>query len=47
VQDFADANLAARGRSVDLIVPAAVYREWIVIGEAPEQLPASVLLTPE
>ena len=47
VQDFADAYQAARARSVDLIVSAAVYRGWIAIGEAPEQLPRGVLLLEE
>ncbi len=46
VQDFADAYQAAHvSRGVDLIVPAAIYREWIAIGDAPESLPRGVLLS--
>jgi hypothetical protein len=44
VQDFADACQAAHvSRGVDLIVPAAIYREWIAIGDVPERLPRGVL----
>src|SRR6266851_2687906 len=45
-QDFADAYQAAHvSRGVDLIVPAAIYREWIAIGDAPQRLPRGVLLS--
>jgi hypothetical protein len=43
VQDFADACQAVHvSRDVDLIVPAAIYREWIAIGDVPERLPRGV-----
>ena len=46
VQDFADAYQAAHVfRRVDLIVPAAIYTEWIAIGDAPQRLPRGVLLS--
>lgn len=47
VQGFADAYLAACvSRGVDLIVPAAIYRQWVATGDAP-QIPArGVLLSP-
>src|SRR5947209_3502034 len=46
VRDFGDADQAACvTRGVDLIVPAAVYREWIASGDAPEQPPQGVRLS--
>ena len=46
VQDFGDAYQAAHvSRGVDLIVPAAIYREWIAAGDAPEEVPRGVLLS--
>jgi hypothetical protein len=46
VQDFGDAYQAARvSRGVDLVVPAAVYREWIAAGDAPEEPPQGVRLS--
>lgn len=45
VQGFAYAYLAACvSRGVDLIVPAAVYGEWVVAGDAPQMPPRGVLL---
>jgi hypothetical protein len=36
VQGFADGYLAACvHREVDLIVPAAIYEEWVAAGDAP------------
>jgi hypothetical protein len=40
VPDFDDAYQATCiSRGADLIVPAAIYREWVAIGEAPEERP--------
>jgi hypothetical protein len=46
VQDFGDAYQAAHvSQGVDLIVPAAIYREWIASGDAPEEVPQGVRLS--
>jgi hypothetical protein len=46
LQSFGDAYLAAIvSRGVDLIVPAAIYREWIASGDAPEEVPQGVRLS--
>jgi hypothetical protein len=46
VQDFDDAYQAAHvSGGIDLIGPAAIYRKWIAIGDAPERLPLGVLLS--
>lgn len=46
VQDFGDAYQAACvSRGVDLVVPAAVYRQWIASGDAPEDPPQGVRLS--
>lgn len=45
VNGFADAYLAAHAsRDVDLIVPAAIYQDWIAAGDAPEIPPPGVQL---
>jgi hypothetical protein len=47
VQSFADAYLAACvHREVDLIVPAAVYEEWVSAGNAPQVPLRGVVLSP-
>lgn len=48
VQSFADAYLAACvHREVDLIIPAAIYREWVASDVAPQVPPRGVLLSPQ
>jgi hypothetical protein len=45
VQDFGDAYQAAQtSRGVELVVPAAIYREWIAAGDAPTEVPRGVRL---
>ncbi len=47
VRSFADAYLAACAhRKVDLIVPAAVYEEWVAAGDAPQVPLQGVVLSP-
>lgn len=44
VRGYADAYLAACvHRDVDLIIPAAIYREWVAAGDAPEVPAAGVM----
>jgi hypothetical protein len=46
VQDFGDAYQAACvARGVDLVVPAAVYRQRIASGDTPEEPPHGVQLS--
>jgi hypothetical protein len=46
VQDFDDAYQAARvSRGVELVVPAAIYQEWVATGEAPHEPPHGVRLS--
>lgn len=47
VHGYADAYLAACvSRGVDLIVPAAIYHEWVAAGDAPQIPACGVLLSP-
>jgi hypothetical protein len=48
VQDFDDAYRAAHvSRGVALLLPVAIYREWVAIGRAPEELLRGVQLSAE
>jgi hypothetical protein len=47
VHGYTDAYLAAYvHRGVDLIVPAAIYREWVAAGDAPEVPATGVVAWP-